>query len=396
MTSRYGWVIVAAGGFMGCIAIGAVFTLPVLQQPIAAGTGWSHTGISLAMTLNFLAMGVAAFFWGMALDRAGPRPVLLAGSTILGLGLVLASRARTVTEFQLLFGVLVGAGGGAIFAPLMATVTSWFDRNRGLAVSLVSAGMGVAPMTIAPVAANLVSRYDWRFTQLVIGLAVWALLLPACFLIRRAPAAIAAAGMARLTGRPNLRRVFTSPQFLVLAAAYFLCCGTHSGPLFHTVSYAMSCGMPVTTAVSIYSVEGLAGLAGRLVVGLLADRFGAKRIFVIGLVWQAVAASSYMFARTPAEFYAVAVAFGFAYAGVMPLYAVLVRENFPISIIGTVGGAASMASSLGMAIGPLVGGLMFDRFNSYSGMYLGSLVMGLGAAGIMLTFRPNRAEAIPA
>jgi MFS family permease len=395
MKNNYGWVIVAAGGFMGCVAIGAVFSLPVFQQPMALDTGWSRTGISLAMTLNFIAMGIAALFWGMALDRLGPRPVLLAGSTILGLGLVLASRARSVTEFQLLFGVLVGVGGGAIFAPLMATVTSWFERNRGLAVSLVSAGMGVAPMTVAPIAAELVSRHDWRFSQLVIGLAVWALLLPACFLIRRAPAAIAAAGMARVAGRPSLKRVFSSPVFLVLAATYFLCCGTHSGPLFHTVSYAISCGLPVMTAVSIYSVEGVAGLAGRVVIGLLADRFGARRIFVFGLVWQAFAAGAYMFARTPEEFYSVAVAFGFAYAGVMPLYAVLVRENFPVSIIGTVVGAASMASSLGMAIGPLLGGLIFDHFNSYSGLYIGSFVMGLSAAGVMLTFWPARPAAVP-
>jgi MFS family permease len=395
MTSRYGWVIVVVGGFMGCVAIGAVFTLPVFQQPMAADTGWSRTGISLAMTLNFLAMGIAAFFWGMALDRFGPRPVLLAGSSILGLGLVLASGARSVTEFQLLFGMLVGVGGGAIFAPLMATVTSWFERNRSLAVSLVSAGMGVAPMTVAPIAAWLVSRHDWRFSQLVIGLGVWALLLPASLLIRRAPVATVAAGLAR-AGRPSLRRVFSSPQFLVLAAAFFLCCGTHSGPLFHTVSYAMFCGLPVTAAVSIYSVEGLAGLVGRLAVGLLADHFGAKRIFVLGLVWQAFAAGAYIFARTPDEFYAVAAAFGFAYAGVMPLYAVLLRENFPVSIIGTVVGAASMASSLGMAIGPLLGGVIFDQFNSYSGLYIGSFVMGLGAALVMLTFRPARSGVVSA
>src|SRR5580698_4776273 len=187
MKNNYGWVIVAVGGFMGCVAIGAVFTLPVFQAPMAADTGWSRTGISLAMTLNFLAMGVAAFFWGMALDRFGPRPVLLAGSSILGLGLVLASRARSVTEFQLLFGVLVGVGGGAIFAPLMATVAAWFERHRSLAISLVSAGMGVAPMTVAPIAAQLVTLYDWRFAQLSIGVAVWALLLPAAFLVRRAP-----------------------------------------------------------------------------------------------------------------------------------------------------------------------------------------------------------------
>ena len=123
MKSHYRWVIVAAGAFMGCVAIGSIFSLPVFLQPMSAATGWSRTAISFAMTLDFVAMGVASFAWGMMMDRFGPRIVLLAGSSILGLGLVLASRSSTVEEFQLLYGVLVGVGGGAIFAPLMATVT---------------------------------------------------------------------------------------------------------------------------------------------------------------------------------------------------------------------------------------------------------------------------------
>ena len=114
-------------------------------------------------------------------------------------------------------------------------VTAWFDRQRSLAVSLVSAGMGVAPMTVAPIAARLVSTYDWRFSQLSIGLAVRALLLPAAFLVRRAPPA--ARAERRVAGAEmTVRQALTSPQFAVLAGTYFLCCATHSGPLFHTVS----------------------------------------------------------------------------------------------------------------------------------------------------------------
>jgi MFS family permease len=388
MNSHYRWVIVAAGAFMGCVAIGSIFSLPVFLQPMSVATGWSRTAISLAMTLDFVTMGIASFGWGMMMDRFGPRIVLLAGSSILGLGLVLASRASTVEEFQFLYGVLVGAGGGAIFAPLMATVTGWFDRHRSLAVSLVSAGMGVAPMTVAPVAAVLVSTYDWRFAQLLIGLAVWVLLLPAAFLVRRAPGPVDAARRAAEL-QMTVRRALTSPQFTVLALTYFLCCATHSGPLFHTVSYAISCGLSVTAAVSIYSVEGLSGLVGRIAFGLLGDRFGAKRTFVSGLLLQAAAVGCYFFAREQYEFYSVATVFGFAYAGVMPLYAVLVRENFPLPIIGTVVGAASMASSLGMALGPLAGGLIFDAYGTYGRLYIGSVLLGLGAAAIMLTFRPT-------
>jgi MFS family permease len=380
---------------MGCVAIGSIFSLPVFLQPMSAATGWSRTAISLAMTLDFVTMGIASFGWGMLMDRFGPRPVLLAGSSVLGLGLVLASRSSTVEEFQLLYGVLVGAGGGAIFAPLMATVTGWFDRHRSLAVSLVSAGMGVAPMTVAPIAARLVSVYDWRFSQLLIGLAVWVLLLPAAFLVRRAPGLTAngpGAAAQRRAAEPQMtvRAALTSPQFGVLALTYFLCCATHSGPLFHTVSYAISCGLPVAAAVSIYSVEGLSGLVGRIAFGLLGDRFGAKRTFVSGLLLQATAVACYFFVREQAEFYSVAVVFGFAYAGIMPLYSVLMRENFPLAIIGTVIGAASMASSLGMALGPLAGGVIFDTYGTYGRLYIGSSLIGLAAVAVMLTFRPAR------
>jgi MFS family permease len=397
MNSYYRWVIVGAGAFMGCVAIGSIFSLPVFLQPMSQATGWSRTAISAAMTLNFITMGIASFGWGMVMDRSGPRTVLLAGATLLGMGLVLASRAASVLEFQILYGLVVGAGGGAIFAPLMATVTGWFDRHRSLAVSLVSAGMGMAPVTVAPIAGRLVSTYDWRFSQLAIGIAVWALLLPPALLVRRAPALAAGSkGYESASLRAMARTALRSPQFAILALTYFGCCATHSGPLFHTVSYAMTCGLSVTAAVSIYSVEGLSGLAGRVAFGLLGDRFGAKRVFVSGLLVQAVTAGSYMFARQQSEFYAVATVFGFVYAGVMPLYAVLVRENFPLPVMGTMVGATSMASSLGMALGPLAGGLIFDTYGTYAWLYVGSFVIGLGAAAVMLTFRPAPASRLAA
>ena len=396
MKSHYRWVIVAAGGFMGCVAIGSIFSLPVFLQPMMDDTGWSRASISLAMTLDFITMGVASFAWGVAMDRYGPRVVSLAGSVLLGLGLVLASRASSVLEFQLLYGIVVGAGGGAIFAPNMATVTGWFDRQRSLAVSLVSAGMGMAPMTVAPIAARLVSAYDWRFAQLSIGIAAWALLLPTALLIRRSPALAQSSASRAALPQVSARDALRSPQFAILALTYFFSCATHSGPLFHTVSYAMTCGLSVTAAVSIYSVEGASGLLGRVAFGLLGDRFGAKRVFAAGLLVQALAAGSYMFARQRPEFYIVAAVFGFVYAGVMPLYAVLMRENFPLPIMGTMVGAGSMASSLGMALGPLAGGLIFDASGSYAWLYISSFGIGLGAAAIMLSFRPARVTALTA
>ena len=395
--SRYRWVIVAAGGLLGCVAIGGMFSLPVLLQPITRDTGWSVAGISGAMTIGFLAMAFASVIWGTLSDRIGPRPVLLTGSLGIAASLALASRASSLIEFQLLFGLLTGAATAAIFAPMMACVTGWFDTNRSLAVSLVSAGMGMAPLTMSPLVAWLVSSYDWRTTMQILSLVVAAIMIPAALLVRRPPAlAAAASGAAGPQSEMSLAQAVRSPQFVVLLATNFFCCATHSGPIIHTVSYAISCGIPMLAAVSIYSLEGLAGLGGRIAFGLLGDRFGARRVLVTGLLAQAFGALAYVFVRDLAAFYAVAALFGFIYAGVMPLYAVLARENFPLKMMGTVIGGTAMAGSLGMATGPVAGGLIYDSFASYAWLYIGAWGMGLGAFLMALSFRPfAQARAAP-
>ncbi|WP_422012742.1 MFS transporter [Reyranella sp.] len=398
MERSYGWVIVGAGALMGCVAIGALFSLAVFLQPMSEATGWSRTGISSAMTLDFLAMGVAAFGWGALSDRFGPRIVVLSGALLLGLGLALASRASSLLEFQLIYGIVVGIAAGAVFAPMIATVTGWFERHRSLAVSLVSAGMGVAPMTISPFAQWLISTHDWRTAMLTIAIGAWALLVPAALLVRRPPQATASSPGMPSEGGEGMRvgQALRSPQFIVLSLTFFCCCAAHSGPIFHTVSYALACGLPAMTAVTIYSVEGLAGLGGRILFGLLGDRFGARRVVVVGLMVQAVGAGSYYFTRDAGEFYAVAILFGMAYGGVMPLYAVLAREYFPMRIMGTVFGGAAMVSSLGMALGPAVGGWIFDTFHGYGYLYIASFGMGLAAVAIALAFpTPSSAQRGP-
>jgi MFS family permease len=389
--SRYRWVIVAAGGLLGCVAIGGLFSLPVFLQPIARDTGWSVTGVSGAMTISFLAMAFTSMIWGTLSDRLGPLPVVLTGSIALAASLALASRATSLIEFQVVFGLMAGGATAAIFAPMMATVTGWFDTHRSLAVSLVSAGMGMAPMTMSPLAAWLVSNHDWRTSMQIVALVVAAIMIPVALLVRRAPALETRTFVPAGEGAPpdmSRAQALRSPQFIVLLLANFFCCATHSGPIIHTVSYAISCGIPMIAAVTIYSVEGLAGMGGRIAFGLLGDRFGAKRVLAFGLFAQAFGALAYVLVRELAAFYAVAALFGFIYAGTMPLYAVLVRENFPLRMLGTVIGGTAMAGSLGMATGPLAGGLIYDTFASYAWLYIGSWIMGLGAFLILLTFRP--------
>jgi MFS family permease len=381
--------MVALGAFMTCIAIGAMFSLAVFLQPITQATGWSHTAVSSAMTLNFLAMGAAGFGWGTLSDRIGPRYVVLAGALLLGLGLLLASRAQSPLVFQLAFGLLVGVAVGSFFSPMIAAVMGWISEHRGLAVSLVSVGVGVAPMTMSPFAAWLITQMDWRSALAVIAVLVWATLVPAALFVRRPPAvpATSAGGGPEPSGM-TLRDAFVSAPFVVLALTFFACCAAHAGPIFHTVTYAQVCGLAPLAAVTIYSVEGLAGLGGRLALGVLADRLGVKRVLIAGLLIQALAAFAFVFASRLGEFYAVAATFGFAYGGVMPLYAVLAREYFGQRILGGVFGAAAMVSSLGMALGPALGGWIYDTFGQYTWMYIGSAAIGLGAVAIALAFPP--------
>jgi MFS family permease len=397
MNRSYGWVIVAVGALMTCVAAGSVFSLAVLLQPIAETTGWSRTGVSSAMTIVFLSMGFAGFGWGALSDRFGPRAVVFSGSILLALGLLAASRATSLLEFQLAYGIVVGVAAGSFFAPMMAAASNWFETQRSLAVSLVSAGLGVAPMTVSPFVSWLIQTYDWRTTQTIVAIGAVLLLAPASLLVRRAPSAqLAGTPAARAAAAgPTVAAALRSPQFIVLALTYFACCATHSGPIFHTISYAMFCGVAPMAAVTIYSLEGLAGLGGRLLLGVAADRLGVKLVLIAGLVVQALAAGTFVFARELTDFYAISAVFGLAYGGVMPLYAALARGYFGPRIIGTMLGAASVVSCLGMALGPMLGGWIFDTFHAYTGLYLTSLALGLGAVAIAFAFPPLPARAQP-
>ena len=387
--SSYRWVVVAAGGLMGCVAMGSLFALPVLLTPMVEASGWSRTGISAAMTIAFLAMSVTSMAWGALSDKYGARPVVMAGAVLFAASLWLTAQATSVLQFQLIFGILAGGSIAAFFAPMMATVMGWFTTQRGLAVSLVSAGMGMAPVTMSPLAAWLAESYDWRVVMTILAGIVAVLTIPTALLLRRPPEQPAAEQT--FDAPPSdmtVRSAVTSPQFIVLVATNFFCCATHSGPIFHTVSYAQLCGIAAIAAVSIYSVEGIAGMGGRIGFGVLGDRFGAKRVLVLGLLAQAFGAMGYYFARDLGTFYAVAALFGFIYAGIMPLYAVLVRENFPMKMMGTIIGGTSMAGSLGMATGPVLGGWIFDQTGGYGAMYITCFLLGLCAFMVAMTFRP--------
>jgi MFS family permease len=396
MPSKYGWVIVAYGALATCISLGCLMSLGVFLVPMATSTGWTRAGISGAATIGFVCMALGSIAFGALSDKFGTRIVVQGGALLLGIGLMLASQMTSVLAFQFVFGISVGFACGSVYVPVTTAAASWFTRNRSIAVALVSAGMGLGSTLIGPLSQAIMNHYDWRIAMFSLSLLAFGVMLPGAFLLRPAPAAAvadpaaAAAADSSETATMTASQAFRTPQFAALALANCACCMAHSGPIFHMVSYASLCGLSSMTAVSVFGTAGLAGVGGRLLLGVAADRFGAQKVLVAGLIMQAAMISLYPLARDAASLYLLAVLFGMAYGGVMPLYALLVREFFSSRIMGTLFGAVSMAATFGMALGPVVGGWLFDRFSGYVWLYMASSGIGVAAVAIACLIRPPR------
>jgi len=387
----YGWIVVAASAAIVCIGMGCLFALGVFLVPIERAMGWSRGAISTVALLNWIAMGLGSFFWGALSDRIGARGVALGGGLLLGLGLVLGSQAQALWQFYVTFGFLVGFAVGAFYAPLTSTTTKWFTARRGLAVALVSAGIGFGILLIAPLARALTSAWDWRVAMLVLGDLAWLVIVPVALLLREPASEDRPAQAAGAIRRDyTTREVLAAPQFWAIALTHFACCAAHSGPIFHMVTHATDQGVAAMAAATVFGVSGLASIAGRVGGGLLADRFGAKPTLITGLAIQAAMILGYLFARDVGAFLALALVFGAAYGGVMPLYALVTREYFGEKVMGTAYGAVFLISTLGMGVGSFAGGAIYDRLGAYTWLFLGSSAIGAMAVVLAFTFRRPR------
>jgi len=394
----YGWIVIAASAAIVCVGMGSLFSLGVFLKPMAESMGWSRGAISSVALLNWIAMGLGSFVWGTLSDRIGTRAVAVAGGLLLGLGLVLSSQAQALWQLNLTFGVMVGFAVGAFYAPLTSTATKWFTARRGLAVGLVSSGIGVGILAIAPLARALVTAWDWRVALLVIGDLAWVVVVPVALLIREQPGDVGAAAMggaAARTGRDySPQQVLATPQFWAIALTHFACCAAHAGPIFHMVTHAIDQGVTAMAAATVLGVSGLSSMGGRIACGMIADRLGAKPTLLVGLALQAVMVFSYLFTRDTLSFYAAAVLFGISYGGVMPLYALVTREYFGEKVMGSAYGAVFLISTLGMGLGSWAGGFIHDAFGTYAWLFISSAAIGLMAMVLALTFRAPRVVSV--
>jgi MFS family permease len=391
------WRVLIASAVVVCFGMGGLFCLGVFLKPIEDATGWSRTAISATISLNWLFAGLGSFVWGWLSNRYPAGIISVLGGSLLGLGFVLSSQTATVWQLYLTFGVLVGFACGAFYAPLVAVASRWFPANRGLAVATISAGLGLGTLVIATLARILIDFSDWRLAMLMLGDLSWLIIIPTALLIKTPPVGAVADGAIPRTsaGAPfSLSSILRTRQFWIISAAHLLCCTAHSGPIFHMVTHAIDQGIPALVAASILGVASFLSIPGRIVTGAIADRFGVKRTLVAGLVIQAVVILLFLFAHGIVSFYTIAITFGMAYGGVMPLYAVVIRDYFGERAMAPAYGAAFFASCIGMALGALLGGLSYDYMGSYVSMFVTAAGVGLAAVALAAAVGPLH-EAAP-
>jgi len=422
MTQRffYGWVVLAAAFVIITMSIGTLFTLGVFLKPIEDSMGWSRSGIGAIGLFNWIVMGAGGVVSGFVSDRLGTRRVVLVGAVLLGLGLVLSSHVQQVWQLYVTFGLLVGAGVSTFYVPLTVLAIKWFEGRRGMAAAVVSAGNGLGILVLAPLTRWLINEFDWRVAFLVLGNLAWVVVLPSALLLRGAGGQPAGASPSTSSSSssagaqkwpphsPGGGQPFTAPSsvlasgspwatwpFWAIALTHFCCCAAHSGPLFHLVSHAMDQGVPKMAAASILGVSGLTSIFGRIGTGIVADRVGAKRTLLSALSLQAALIFLYLFVTSTGGLYGLSLAFGVAYGGAMPLYALVTREYFGERVLGTAYGAVFFISCIGMGLGSYAGGAIHDLLGTYQWLFLGSFAIGAMAVVLGVTLRPPVALPVP-
>jgi MFS family permease len=421
MTRRffYGWVVLAAAFVIITMSIGTLFTLGVFLRPIEESMGWSRSGIGAIGLFNWIVMGEGGAVSGFVSDRLGTRRVVMVGAVLLGLGLVLSSHVQQVWQLYVTFGLLVGAGVSAFYVPLTVLAIKWFEGRRGMAAAVVSAGNGLGILALAPLTRWLITEFDWRVAFLVLGNLAWVVVLPSALLLRapsggqpsgRLPFGSSSSSNAGAHkwlphspggGRPSRALGFDGPSpwntwpFWAIALTHFCCCAAHSGPLFHLVSHAMDQGVAKMAAAGILGASGLTSIFGRIGTGIVADRVGAKRTLLSALSLQAALIFLYLFATSAGALWAVSLAFGVAYGGAMPLYALVTREHFGERVLGTAYGGVFFISCIGMGLGSYAGGAIHDLLGTYQWLFLGSFAIGMMAIVLGVTLRAPVAVPVP-
>ncbi len=368
--SRTAWLRLAISLALGTIGGIGLWSFVVTLPAVQADFGVTRAEASLPYT--FLSLGFA--FGGLGMGRLADRFGIVApaaiGVCMLCIGYLAAAVSTNLWMLALVHGLLIGIGASATFGPLMADVSHWFARNRGIAVSIVACGNYLAGAIWPPIVQHLIASFGWRTTHLVIASFCIVTMPPLMVMLRaRPPAHDQTASAAHASGR--LQTLGLSPNGLttLLAIAAMLCCLAMAMPQVHIVAYCGDLGYGPARGAEMLSLMLGFGVISRIASGFVADRIGGVPTLLVGSVMQAVALFLYIFFDGLFSLYVISILFGLFQGGIVPSYAIIVREYLPPNEAATRVGLVLMASLLGMALGGWLSGFVFDLTGSYQAAF---------------------------
>jgi MFS family permease len=390
--SAYAWVRLLTSlviGTLGSVGMWAVVvTLPAVQTDF----GVARADASLPYTLTMVGFGLGTVVLGQLVDRLGIMVPVIGASLLLGLAFIVSSAAPSLSTFALA-NLLIGAGSAAGFAPMIADISHWFTRRRGIAVGICASGNYLGGAAWPPIVQRLTEAGGWRQTQVIVGVACLATMLPLAAVLRRRLAAHSSDATA-LNGGDAKAALGISPTalFALLCVAGLACCVAMSMPQVHIVAYCGDLGYGVARGAEMLSLMLGFGIVSRIGSGFVADRIGGVATLLIGSVLQGVALFLYLFFDGLASLYVISALFGLFQGGIVPMYAMIVREYFPPRLAGTLVGIVIMSTIAGMALGGWLSGAIFDLTGSYWQAFAHGLAWNLlnGTIATFLLLRARR------
>jgi MFS family permease len=374
--SRYAWLRLAVVLLLMTIGSGAMYVIAVVLPAVQTEFGVARADASLPYTLMMVGFGLGGIAMGRLADRFGVMVVVWIGAAGLGTGFVAAGMAGSLTTFALAHGVLLGAlGSAATFAPLVADTSLWFVRRRGIAVAICASGNYLAGAVWPPIVQHFVEVAGWRATYIGLGVfcaVTMALLAP---LLRARPPALMVAAAAAHAPLPSTRPFGLSMGHAqtLLCIAGVACCVAMAMPQVHIVAYCGDLGFGAARGAQMLSLMLAAGIVSRIVSGLICDRIGGLRTLVLGSVLQGVALLLFLPFDGLVSLYVISALFGLFQGGIVPSYAIIVREHFPSAEAGARVGTVLMATLFGMALGGWMSGKVFDLTGSYHAAFLNGI-----------------------
>jgi MFS family permease len=377
--SAYAWRRLAASLALSTIGGVGLWSVVVVLPAVQAEFDVARGSASLPYTATMLGFALGGILMGRLADRFGIVVPLLVSSLALGLGYALAAHAPSLTQFALAQGLVIGALGSSVtFAPLVADVSHWFTRRRGIAVSICASGNYLAGTVWPPVLQHFTATRGWRPTMVGVGGFCLLTMLPLTLALRRrAPVAHTPAPMETGAIGSSAARVSPGRLQALLMVAGLGCCVAMSMPQVHIVAYAKDLGLGVANGAQMLSLMLGLGVVSRLASGWIADRIGGVRTLLLGSALQCVTLMLFLPVHGLAALYVVSALFGLSQGGIVPSYAIIVRESFAPREAGARIGAVVMATIVGMALGGWMSGAIFDLTGSYQAAFINGIIWNL-------------------